>query len=362
MLSRWGVVAALGAALAGPTAAAHAVIPQGNTLLNGDGETGQAVTDETSNVCPQGWTCTPAQPDMTLIRYGTTTFPSVAEAARIGGGRSLFAGGPDNAVSSAAQTVVLGEQPELETAGVKAAFGGCLGGFLDQSDLATLELRFFTRDNPDQGVPFTLSGPTAAARGNKTTLLPVSRIVDVPPETMSFRLTLSFIGETGGYNTGFADNLSVSFGAAPTAPACSVPQGGGPGGPGPPDPPPGGGRGEPVKLLTIGTALIGADGKARMKVKCNTSQLRRCQGSMSAALVPAKGKAKKPLALGRVKFSVPSLKTRTVTLRLSPSKLRALRALPKRKLAARRIRLRATTKLGITTLTQTSLLKVKLRG
>jgi len=368
MPARPVALAALCAAALVGSADAHAAIPQGNTLLNGNGETGAAVSDETSHVCPQGWTCTPAQPDMTLIRYGTTTFPGAVESARIGGGSNLFAGGPGNVVSSASQVVTIGDQPEFDTPTVKATFSGCLGGFQDQADLGQLELRFFTEENPDAGVPFTLVGPTAAARGNKTTLLPVSRAVAVPPTTHSFRLTLLFVGETGGYNSGYADNLSVTFGPTsgpdPPASPCSVPPGGGGGGGGggPGAGPGAGGDDKALKLLGFGTAVVGADRKARMRVTCNTTQLRSCRGTLSASLVRASGKTKKPLKLGRVSFSVPSLKTRTVTLALSRSATRKIRSLSKRTLAARRLKLRATTKVGITKLTQTSLLRVKLRG
>jgi hypothetical protein len=121
---------------------AHATIPQGNALLNGDGETGAPAAEETSHEC------------LTLIRYGAATFPGAAEAVRIGGGRNLFAGGPANNLSSATQDVALGERPEFDEGTVKATFGGCLGGFGDQVDRARLELTFLTQDNPD-GISLT---------------------------------------------------------------------------------------------------------------------------------------------------------------------------------------------------------------
>src|SRR4051794_33563654 len=90
---RRALAVALFAALAGLTMAgqAHAAIPGGNLLVNGDGEAGTAANTETTYLCPQSWTC---GNHGTLVRYGTTTFPSIAESARIGGGRAFFAGGP----------------------------------------------------------------------------------------------------------------------------------------------------------------------------------------------------------------------------------------------------------------------------
>jgi hypothetical protein len=357
-------LAALGAAaLLVPAAGSQAAIPQGNALLNGDGETGTAVSDETSHVCPQGWTCDPGFPNTTLIRYGTTTFPSAAESARIGGGNNFFAGGPDMPMPGVTQTVNLGEQPEFDAGAVKATFGGCLGGFGDQNDSATVRLTFGTKEDPDGVDPrdtFAKNGPKAAERGSKTTLLPVSQTVAVPPTTFSFRFTLLFVRDGSGYNDGYADNLSVIFGPTagpdPPAPACSVP-GGGPG-PGP-DPTPGpgpGGGGKTLKLLSFGTAVLGKDGKARVRVTCNTSKVSRCKGKFSASLVRKGAKAR---GLGTATYSVPALKSRTATIKLRASLAKAIRGLSKRALAKARIRLRATTKVSGVKFTQTSSLKLK---
>jgi hypothetical protein len=360
-------LAALGAAaLLVPVAGSQAAIPQGNALLNGDGETGTAVSNETSHVCPQGWTCDATFPNTTLLRYGTTTFPSAAESARIGGGNNLFAGGPNNNLSGARQTVDLGDQPEFTAGTVKATFGGCLGGFGDQNDSAIVQLTFGTQDDPDGVDPsltFAKNGPTAAERGNKTTLLPVSQTVAVPPTTRSFRFTLSFLRDGSGYNDGYADNLSVTFGPAagpdPAAPTCSVPPGsGGPGpGPGPsPGPGPGPGGGKTLKLLSFGAASLGKDGKARVRVTCNTSKVSRCKGRLSASLVRKGAKAR---GLGTAAYSVPALKSRTVKIKLPAAVAEAIRGLSKRALAKARIRLRATTKVSGVKFTQTSSLKLK---
>jgi hypothetical protein len=368
--ARVAVVCAAALAVWAPQA--EAVIPQGNTLLNGDGESGVAVSDETSHICPQGWTCEPTQPNLTLVRYGTTVLPGAAESARIGGGMSFFAGGPDNDVSSASQLVTLGDQPEFAAGTVNATFGGCLGGFQSTVDLARIQLTFFTEENPDVGFTSSTTGPGPAERGNRTALLPVSQTVAVPPGTQSFRFALSFIGETSGYNHGYADNLSVTFGPGsgpnPPAPPCSVPSEGGPGGGGPggggPDGGGSGGGKDPLKLLRFSTAVVGRDGKARVRVRCNTTQLSRCTGTVSASLVRASqsvARKRKP-TLGRARFTIPSLETQTVTIPLRRSDAKSIRNLSKRALARRRLRVRTTTKVGIVSQTQTSLLRLKRRG
>jgi hypothetical protein len=344
---------------------ARAAIPQGNQLLNGGGETGTAAVDETSHFCPQGWVCDAMFPNTTLVRYGTTTFPSAAESARVGGGNAFFAGGPANSLSGARQTVSLSAQPEFEAGGVKATFGGCLGGFAGENDHAIVQLTFLTQDDPDGASPAlttALTGPSAAARADKTSLLPVAQTVAAPPDTEGFRFTLSFVRDgSSPYNDAYADNLSVAFGPAggpnPAAPACSVP-GGGPG-PGPTDPAPGGGGGgKPLKLLGFGAAVIGRDGRARLKIVCNTSKVSRCKGKATAALM-RRGKAR---SLGSVRYSVPAQKSRTVKIKLKPKLLEAIRGLSRRALAKARVRLRTATTVSGVKFTQTASLKLKRPG
>jgi hypothetical protein len=360
--------AALCAAGLGAAAAqAHAVIPQGNVLLNPGGETGAAATDGISNICPQGWTCNAMFPRTTLVRYGTTTFPGAAESTRIGGGNNFFAGGPDNNLSGAEQIVDLGTQPEFTTGAVKVTYGGCLGGFGDQNDLARVLLTFRTVDDPDGLSPsntVSLDGPTAAQRGNATAFRPVFQTVTVPPTTHSFRLTVSFQRDSVGYNDGYADNLSVVFGPTsgpnPSAPPCATPGGGGGPGPGPgPGPSPGpGGGGKPLRLLSFGPAVVSGNGTVRMRVTCNTTQISRCRGKLTATLVGgAKPKAKR--RLGAASYVVASRKSKTVRITPRPAVVKAIGELSKKQLARARIKLTATTNVSGVKFRQTSSLRVR---
>jgi hypothetical protein len=374
---RHGVLIAACASALGVTAPqTQAAIPQGNVLLNPGGETGSAATDGISNVCPQGWACNPMFPQTTLVRYGTTTFPSVADSARIGGGNNFFAGGPNNNLSGAEQNIDLGVQPEFTAGAVKVTFGGCLGGFQDQNDIARVLLTFRTDEDPDGAVPshtLTIVGPTAADRGNATALLPRFQTVSVPPTTRSFRFTVSFQRAAIGYNDGYADNLSVEFGAAagpnPGAPSCSVPADPAPGlgpGPGPGGSPgagggPGvggsGGGGEPLRLLTFGRAVVTSAGKVRVRVTCNTTQVSRCRGTLSASLTRGSGRNARR-RLGEARYSVASLKSRMVTIVPGRSAARLIRSLSRNALGRARIRLRASTNVSGVRFTQTSSLRL----
>jgi hypothetical protein len=366
---------------------ARGAIPQGNLLVNGDGEVGVAVSDETSFACPFGWTCTPPGPfggsgAATLVRYGTTALPSVGESARIGGGDNFFAGGPGNTRSAISQHVDLGVAAgEIDAGGVQAVVGGCLGGWQTQDDYALISVTIPPPPDADRLPPIpALHGPRAAERANQTKLLPVSEAISVPTGSRSIQLTLTFEGVEGGYNDGYADNLSLTLGPAPgpppPSPPCSVPGGGpgkggsGKGGPG------GGGRGEGgpdgggapgaiTRVLSFGkSVLVGSDGTARVPVRCNTRQVSRCKGRLSVSLVRAgqsSAQKRRKVKPGSARYSIPSLKKRTVKVPLRKADANAVARLSAGQLARRRLKLKATTTVGSAKLKQTSLVALRRR-
>lgn len=349
---------------------AGATIPQGNLLANPGAESGTFVGDEVNHACPQSWpNC---QGNMTAVAYGTTTFPGVAESSRIGGGHNFIAGGPDSAFALVSQSIQLGAQPEFAAGTVKTTFGGCLGGFADQDDYVSLELTLKAAPDPSgftNKYTFPLRGPGAAERGNQTKLLPVSETVNVPAGVQSFIFDLhTFRVSPGSYDDGYADNLSVTFGPAtgpdPPASTCSAPSGGGGGGGiggGA-----GGGKGgkgganSPKGVLSFGKAVVDADGNARIKLTCNTTQVSKCNGTVSTSLVRATSSRKKRKR-GTARYSIGSLKSRTIKVPLRRSDLRKIRGFSKSKLAKRRLRLRTTTKVGTAKLLQTTLVAVRVR-
>jgi hypothetical protein len=362
--------------------AAHGALQTGNLVLNGEGEYGPSVANEGSAYCPQGWTCVLGRP--TLVQYGTTTFPSAAESARIGGGNNFFAGGPPGGPSSGAVAFaanlyqfveLVPSQPEIDAGAVQATLSACLGSWQDQNDHFDVELAFKSGSNGTMSTlgGVALRGSNSDVRGNATKLLPLSSTVDVPPGSRSARLDLlSFIAQ-GPYNDGYADNVTLTLGPRPGPPppaaACGetsggpgseVPGGGGPGGG------QGGGGGNPGKgptgVLTFGRATIGSDGKARVPVRCNTSQVSRCRGTLSVALVSASKSARKPKRKRRsVTYSVASLKKKTIVVPLRRADARVIESLSRRQLARRRLKLTATTKIGSAKLKQTALLVIARR-
>ncbi len=351
------LAAVLAVGLLAPGTQAQAAFPPGNLILNGDGEVGVAAGDEVFTRCAQEWNCfAPANP--TLVRYGTTIFPSRAESARIGGGKNFFAGGPDIATASATVSAELAAAAvEIDAGTAAATLSGCLGGWQDQDDYAQLTLQFFTE--PEAGGTFfpaqRVTGPNATARGKKTELLPVAKTVQVPPGARSAVILLTAFRVSGGsYNDGYADNMSLTLGPfpgpAPPASPCSAPSGGAT---------PGGGA--VASVLSFGkSARIGADGKARIPVTCNSRHATRCKGKLSVSLVRgATSSAKR--RRGTRRFSIASLKKRTIKVSLRRSDAKRVRRLSGRQLSKRRLKVRTTTTVGSSKVKQTALLVVRRR-
>jgi hypothetical protein len=354
---------------------AQAAIPQGNLLANGDGESGVAVSDGTSHYCPQAWTCDSGTGFMTLMSYGSLVgFPTSSEAARIGGGRSFFVGGPNSARPSSYQLVDLSAATNEINAGlVQYTLGGCLGGKADDPDVANIYV-FFSTGPPPGGNYIsgaTKFGPGPADRGDKTQLLPVSTGAAVPAGARSAEVLLDMVRNNGSYNDGSADNLSFSLGPipgpAPAASTCIVPNGPGGSGGNPPSDDgkgttgPGGPGGHELTsgVLAFGaSARIGTSGKARIRVRCNTVEVKRCNGTLSLSLVGTSRSARSRVRLGTARYSVASGQTAAVSVSLRKADAKAISELPSRKLKRRRMKLTSRTSVGATSLAQTVRLKI----
>jgi hypothetical protein len=194
---------------------ACATIPQGNLVQNPGAEASPGVTDDTTHVCPAAWSCTN---NATVVRYGTSAFPSLAESARIGGGQNFFAGGPNDDVGDLQGSFDFSAAgPEVDAGGVQATLSACLGGFQDQEDRAFVSVEErdssnIVRDTKD------VEGPNATVRGGQTRLLPVSATFQVPPHARFATLRV-FLSQTGPgtYDDGYADNISFTLGPFPGA-------------------------------------------------------------------------------------------------------------------------------------------------
>jgi hypothetical protein len=209
------------AAAVGPSAAAAQSTCQaapkdvlaGNLLVNGDAETGPAAPTASTAVAPVGW-CTTSS--FTSVKWGGAGgLPQMADTGPQTRGVNLFAGGPNNASSSARQTVDLSAGATMIDQGqLTATLSGYLGGFASQSDSAVFSVTLKGANGAALGT-MQVGPVTPAQRNSSTGLLPVTQSVMVPAGARSAEAVVTMTRKDGSYNDGYADNLSLILANAP---------------------------------------------------------------------------------------------------------------------------------------------------
>jgi hypothetical protein len=193
-------------------APAGATVPGGNLVVNPGADAGPGATDASSIVAPPGWA---VESTFTAMAYGTTDFPTTADAARLGGGANFFAGGPGGATSAATQTIdVSVAAPEIDAGKVDATLGALLGGWSSQTDHATVTATFLSAAGGSLGA-VSLPTVTPTDRASQTTLLPRSASAAVPSGARAISVRIDAIRGEGSYNDGYIDNVSLVLGRAP---------------------------------------------------------------------------------------------------------------------------------------------------
>jgi len=144
------------------------------------------------------------------LPYGTSGgFPGAGSPGPSDRGERFFSGGPNNAASSATQSISLADNASDIDLGVIAfELSGYFGGFASQNDWAALTVSF--RDAGGTSLlSETIGNVTASDRGNITGLLFRETSGFVPAFTRDVLLTLNMTRVSGIYNDGYADNLSL---------------------------------------------------------------------------------------------------------------------------------------------------------
>jgi hypothetical protein len=190
-------------------ATAGAQVPSGNLLVNGDAEAVPGSSDGTTVVPPPGWT---TDGPFTEVAYGVPEFPTTEDSASWNGGASFFAGGPDAAASSATQVVsVAGAAAQIDGGGLSATLSALLGGYLTQTDSATVTATFLDAAGATAG---TLRiGPVSPDdRQDATTLLSRSASAPVPAGTRTIAVRIDATRVDGAFNDGYVDNVGLTLG------------------------------------------------------------------------------------------------------------------------------------------------------
>lgn len=185
-----------------------------NLIVNAGAEAGPGSPSSVGGVVAvPGWQ---TSGNFTVVEYETQpgvpdSFPTFDDVIPAAHGTNLFAGGPDNASSSASQTVSLAAAAKLIDAGLlRYSLSGWLGGFAGQDDHATLNVSF--RRANGQEVGSAVIGPVDANhRDALTGFRPRAAFGAVPAGTRHALIVLEMTKEpgVGAYNDGYADDLSL---------------------------------------------------------------------------------------------------------------------------------------------------------
>jgi hypothetical protein len=180
-----------------------------NLIKNGGAETGPVAHDDAKNVAPTGWHVTG---NFTGVSYGYSDLPSTAMGAQVHGGKNFFAGGPDNAASSASQTITLSKAwlKAVAVGKTTATLSADLGGWQSQNDAITITASFRAANGSPLG-KLKIGPVNGAARGAVTEYLARSTSGAVPAKTTSVTISMSSHRSDGSYDDGYADNLSLTL-------------------------------------------------------------------------------------------------------------------------------------------------------
>ena len=191
-----------------------------NLIVNGNAEVGAGSLSGNDIEAVPGFTTTGA---FTVVQYAAGGgFPVATDPGPADRGLNFFAGGPNNASSSAAQLISLLPEASVINAG-NAAFtlSAYLGGFSGQNDNAVLSLSFLGAGGVALGS--AQIGPVSSAdRGGATGLLFRSANGFVPVGAQSVNVNLQMTRTDGAYNDGYADNLSLVLNQSPVPEASTT--------------------------------------------------------------------------------------------------------------------------------------------
>lgn len=221
------VLAAL--VLSAAAAGSRATVPTGNLVVNGDAEQGQGATGDRLNtvVPPPGWT---TSGPFTVIAYdggpdANGDFPLPDFAATIGGGKNFFAGGNSSEDTSASQTIDLsGAATDIDAGTVKATLSAYLGANWTQPNYMTLDAQLLDASGNQVG-DMHLDGPTNTSNVDllSSPLVSLDTAATLPQGTRSVRIVLTSHDVDGGWNSGYADNVSFTL-TGPQAPPSPKPK------------------------------------------------------------------------------------------------------------------------------------------
>lgn len=211
-------------------------VTSANLLVNPSAEFGDPSLSGTSSVTIPGWTVTGTP---TVIEYGTprrVPLPLSTPGPTYDGFPGLkerptptdvqFFGGGNVGTSTLSQTVDLsGAASSIDAGTLPFKLSGWLGGVATDPSAASVTVRFLSADGTQLGVK-KIGPVTPLDRWLQTGLLQRTTSGDIPVGTRSAQVVVTLKDSNPaalGYNNSFADDLSLTVGAALPAPPLPTP-------------------------------------------------------------------------------------------------------------------------------------------
>jgi hypothetical protein len=192
-------------------ASARRQIVSANLVYNGNAEAAAGSSDGSVVTVPD-WTITTGT-GFTAVQYGASGgFPAATDPGPAQRGANFLSGGPSDGVSTATQQRILSTKflAPIDAGTVIFTLQGFLGGFSSQEDNATVRVDWMNGHGVVLGSS-TIGPVTAANRANLTGLKLRKATGSVPVKTRRVLITLTLSRESGSYNDGYADNLSLKI-------------------------------------------------------------------------------------------------------------------------------------------------------
>jgi hypothetical protein len=204
------LTAGLAIALLAPAAPASAATAVNIIKDSGAESAKQADPSGTTVVPVPGWTAIKGR-GFTAVKYGSPEFIAKTDPGPKSRGHNFFAGG-ELGSSPAGATQVDSLKPYLtliKSGKAKFTLAGWFGGFADQRDYSTLTVTWLNAKGVAVGKPTVIGDVTHGQRKNVTGLLARSAKGAVPATATQARLLIKMVRLDGGYDDGYADNLSL---------------------------------------------------------------------------------------------------------------------------------------------------------
>ncbi len=177
-----------------------------NLIVNGNAEAGTGATSTADVAPPPGWT---VSGNFTAIKYGTAGVLATNASGPANRGTTFFAGGPDNELSSASQTIDVSTLArDIDAGRIRFMLAGYIGGRGADADSAMVTATFKGADGEEIGGA-TIGPSIPETRGSRDGLKQSTISGMVPRNTRSIEVTVTMKRVTGEYNDGYADNLEL---------------------------------------------------------------------------------------------------------------------------------------------------------